>query len=803
MKWIRRVCVVVALLVVCCVVLFFFLPQLNDYRDDGQFSLTGLKDPVTVIRDESGIAYIHAENVEDLFFVQGFVTAQDRLFQMQMTRMYYEGRICEFAGNTARELDVRMRTIGISRMAKKQGRILNPDLRKEFQHYVEGINAFIKQCPDDLALEFHLAGIKPDLWQVEDCLGVLLYMGYSTAANLSTEIVSQMLLDTLGYEKTAMLLPLNINVDDPDDKGFIAMPPKENLGLALPFDPGLLAYAGDRNLRVGSNNWAVAPEKSATGSALLAGDPHLDPRILPGVWYPAGLICPGIRAVGAQIPGIPGMGVGRTEHIALSATNNYGDMVDLYVETVDPENPDHYLEGDNSIAFGHIKERLKIKDKNSPGGFRTENLDIRTTRRGPVVSKVLKGLDGNKVFTLRFAAVAAMTPDIGLLDVLRAKNAQALSQTMQDLTVACFNWVFADSDGNIGHQASGRVPVRSSGGTFPYVVKDGTDNWQGWIAPDLMPGQINPGKKWIGTCNNKTVDSGFPHYYSSFFAPSFRYARLKELMGGNADLALLDMWQYQRDTGNVMARRIAPVMAGILLSNPDTKDLGQILADWNFKDDPEKAGPLIFQSIYRHFARAVFEDDLGPQKVLTFLNVWYYWQERLLQFVAVGESPFFDDIRTAGTTETMADIFVRAAHDARNELSPILGDDPTQWHWGHLHTLELVNPLVRKGRLKGVLGTSPMPMGGSGETLYRGWYDFDAPYAVTHCASLRFVADMGDNEKIMAVLPGGAAGRTFHPHQKDLVDDFMAGAVRYWWFSDNAIKAHAEKTLTLVPVGRD
>lgn len=283
MKWIRRVSVVVALLMVCCVLLFFFLSQFNDYQDDGQLNLAGLRDPVVVTRDDSGIAYIHAENIEDLFFAQGFVTAQDRLFQMQMTRMYYEGRMCELAGGQARDLDLRMRTIGILRMAKKQVRILNPALRKQFQHYVDGINTFIKKCPDDLALEFRLVGIKPDLWQVEDCLGVLFYMGYSTAANLTAEIISQMLLDTLGYEKTAMLLPLNINVDDPDDKGFIAMPPKENLGLALPFDPGLLAFAGDRKLRVGSNNWAMAPEKSVTGSAVLSGDPHLDPRILPGV----------------------------------------------------------------------------------------------------------------------------------------------------------------------------------------------------------------------------------------------------------------------------------------------------------------------------------------------------------------------------------------------------------------------------------------------------------------------------------------------------------------------------------------
>ena len=162
MKWIRRVSVVIALLVVCCVILFFFLPQINGYQKEGRLHLPGLSRPVTVTRDDSGIAYIHAENIGDLFFAQGFVTAQDRLFQMQMNRMYYEGRMCELAGAQARDLDIRMRTIGIPRMAQKQARILNPALRKQFQHYVDGINTFIQKCPDDLALEFRVAGIKAD-----------------------------------------------------------------------------------------------------------------------------------------------------------------------------------------------------------------------------------------------------------------------------------------------------------------------------------------------------------------------------------------------------------------------------------------------------------------------------------------------------------------------------------------------------------------------------------------------------------------------------------------------------------------
>ena len=171
---------------------------------------------------------------------------------------------------------------------------------------MDGINAFIEQSPDDIHLEFKLAGIKPEKWDITDSLGIMYYMGYSTAANLNTEITAQMLLETLGYEKASQIMPLNINADYPDDTGKLEIPAKENFSMAMTPIADLVAYTKDRNLRAGSNNWAVSPELSATGSTLLAGDPHLDPRILPSVWYPVGLFTPEIRGVGAQIPGMPG-----------------------------------------------------------------------------------------------------------------------------------------------------------------------------------------------------------------------------------------------------------------------------------------------------------------------------------------------------------------------------------------------------------------------------------------------------------------------------------------------------------------
>lgn len=800
MKGFRYSLILLICLTACGLIIFFCLPFLNDYQNKGELQVKGLKDKVTVQRDENGMAYVHAQNTDDAVMAQGFVTAQDRLFQMQLTRLVIQGRVCEFAGPVARNLDIRMRTIGLYRMAEKQASILDDKTRAFFQNYVNGINAFIDTCPDDIHAEFKLAGIKAEKWTIADSVAVLYYMGYSTSANLDTEITAQMLLETLGYENASRLMPVNINADDPEDTGGFSMPPKESLSDSLPAVKNIGAYTHDGALRVGSNNWAIAPALSAAGKAVLCGDPHLDPRILPGVFYPIGLITPEFRAVGVNVPGIPGMSIGRTDHIALSATNNYGDMQDLYIETPDPKNPDNYMEGDISIPFALIRETLKIKDKTAPDGFREEPVTIRATRRGPIVSGTLDGITTDKLISIRFAPVESMEPAIGLLEIMTAKNTRELSTALKQVLMCCFNWVFADADGNIGFQASGKIPIRSNGdGTFPFPVKDSTDNWTGWIPADRMPSAMNPEKNWLATCNQKTIPHDYPYYYSSYFAPSYRYRRISELMAAPGKKSVDDLWSYQRDIKNLMAERIAPIMAESLLKYEDTKTLGNLLSSWDFTDDPQKAAPAVFQATYRFFAMMTIEDDLGPEKAMTLLNNWYFWQEKLERMILSGNAPWFDDIRTKDKTETLEDLFHLAALKAKESLNPTLGPDPEKWQWGKVHTLELVNPIRRKGLGKELLGSGPMSVGGSGETLYRGWYDYDKPFEVTHCAALRMVADFSDNEKILAVLPGGVTGRTFHSHMKDQIEAFMSGEKKYWWFSDKAIDEHEKSKMILIP----
>jgi penicillin amidase len=314
-----------------------------------------------------------------------------------------------------------------------------------------------------------------------------------------------------------------------------------------------------------------------------------------------------------------------------------------------------------------------------------------------------------------------------------------------------------------------------------------------------MPHSVNPDRGWVGTCNHMTVRQDYPYHYSTHASPSYRYRRLIELMAAPGKKTVGDHWKFQRDTVNLMAQKIAPIMARALQAHEDTKTLGQILAEWDLRDDPDKTAPTVFQSVYREFALLVYADDLGEELAVEMLNDWYFWQERLQQMVLEGKSSWFDNINTNDRKETRDDLFYQAGLNATRYLGAILGENPQKWLWGKVHRQEFVSPIRRSGAGKEWLGGGSHSAAGSQETLYRGIYDFNAPFKVKISASLRMVADLSDTNKILAVLPGGVSGRQFDPHTTDQVAPYMSGEKVYWWFSEKAIKEHTRHTLTLNP----
>jgi len=800
-RWPRVVRVFVACLVLLLAGTYAWLWWSDQFQRDGTLQLAALDESVRVVRDELGIPYIFARSMDDVFRAQGFVTAQDRLFQMEISRYLSHGRLAELIGEPGLAIDIQVRVAGIPRHARRHAALLDGEERRRRELYLEGLNAYISERSDEYPVGLKLLGVEPQLWTLEDSVTLSYFLNFVSSANLDAEVISQVIVDRVGVERAAEISQITVN---PDDNSAQAGQPAVPAGIDVVQIVG--RSAGNRRpMRLGSNNWVMNASRSAGGAPIVVNDPHMDSRTLPGNWHPVGLIAPGFRAVGAAGAGIPGLGVARTDRIAYGVTNSYGDVMDLYVETEDPENPDRYLEGDRSLPFEFMEEVIRIRDRGSETGFRDLPLRIRLTRRGPVISDhdAMTGfaisLPNGRLLSMRWTVPESMRPDdSGGTDVMLARSVAEAGARISRVN-APYNYVVADVDGNIAHFTAGRVPLRLYGdGSTPLPVTDGADSWDGVIPFEQMPGSVNPPRGWTGTANHRTLPADYPYNYSTYFAASWRYRRMRELLGGPAVLSAEDHWRFLWDVRNTMASRLTPIMAAALAGHEDTADMADILANWDVRDDPDAVAPTIFQATYRQFARLTFEDDLGADAAALMLASYYYWQERLARMCGDNDNDWFDDIATPGR-ETRDDLFHRAALLARAELTERLGPDPQEWRWGRVHTVTFAGPIIPGKAAAKLLGGGTEPKPGSGETVNRATYRFNDPYDAVYIASLRFVADLSDPDRVMAAVSGGVSGRQFDPHLQDQLDAWRSGEPLYWWFSDAAIEAHARTIQWLEP----
>jgi penicillin amidase len=508
-----------------------------------------------------------------------------------------------------------------------------------------------------------------------------------------------------------------------------------------------------------------------------------------------------VRAVGVNVPGIPSILIGRNDYVAAGVTNQYGDAQDLYIETVDPNNPDHYLHGELSIPFEVIEESIKIKDDNAPNGVRNEKLQVRLTARGPVISNLHKDLSTDKVITVRWSPLESMQPSLGIDMLLRAQSVTDIKASLTNFTAVHLNYVFADVQGGVGWQTTGKLPIRARGnGTIPMQVLDGEDNWMGWIPYPEMPQRYDAPRGWLGTANHKTVTQDYPYYYSNWFSPANRYQRIMELLDTPNIKTVADHWQFMRDDLNVTARDISPIFVKALSVLDETTELAEILAEWDFREKVDSIATSIYQQTYRNLVALVFKDELGEMLGDVFISNNYFWQERFGLMLKQRESDWFDDITTKENTETLTELIQAAGLKTIADLSTAISPDPQQWQWGKIHQIEFVNPIRRKGVGKDWLGGGNYAMAGSGDTLLRALYPLNKQgNLVAYSAALRMVVDLSDPDKVLAVSPGGISGRTFTAHFKDQIPAYMNGEKRYWWFSDKEIDKHAVSRLYLQP----
>ncbi|MEP5569082.1 MAG: penicillin acylase family protein [Halioglobus sp.] len=773
-----------------------YVPHIDAPQREGLVDVPSLSDEVRVLRGDDGVPYVYAHSLDDALTAQGFLHAQDRLFQLELYKHLAHGRLAEFIGERGLKNDRIIRLIDISGFASDYVDQISIEERNYLQRYLNGINDYINTRKDEFPVMLGIMAHEVKPWTLRDMIAIQQFRVWSSTVNWKQELLTLKLYDQLGAERAAQLYPININPDDPRtepdfrDDTAVALE-----GIDLSYDDSLFSDF-DVRYAMGSNAWATNDLKSAGGAPILQSDPHLDARHLPGFWYPMALITPELRAVGGATPGGPGFGLGRNEYIAWGATNGYADMADIYVEVVDPADKDRYLEGDRSIPFTVRTEKLKISDREAEGGYRVETMTIRETNRGAVISDHGMTMDDGKVLSLRWSVPAYAGPDSGNRELLIAQSVDEALTAIGKISTP-LNYIVADVNGSVARLGSGVVPQRSRGDGLVPLIVTGEDNWPQRIPAQEMPLQLNPEKNWVGSANHRVTDADYPHVYSTHFSDAWRYRRLMELMVPDT-ISADDHWAATTDIKNLLAERMAPSMAELFSRDAELSELADLLRRWDYFDEKDAAAPLVFQSVLRNLVSETFADDMGAQLLKDYLNNQYYWKERFFQMYEQNDKQWFDDSRT-DKQESRDDLVMRAGRLALAEISDQFGDDPANWHWGEAHSITLFHPFIPGEKAAHWIGGGTHRFEGSSETLRRGMYLFGEDYTARSIDSMRLVIDLSDDEKVEAHYPGGASERWFDPWNKNFLDAWLSNEKRYWWFSDKAISENTDTELLLSP----
>jgi penicillin amidase len=737
------------------------LPKLK-----GRLELQGLSAQVDVYRDRSGIPHIYAQNRNDLMFAVGFVTAQDRLWQMDLMRRAATGRLAEVLGEDALRADILMRVLGLERVAKRQLQMLSPQNAAALNSFSDGVNACIKNL-HSLPPEFHLLGYQPQPWQPTDSLAISRLLGWQLSKNYESEIVMMKLASKFGGQRAAALGPFY-----PRQGPFI-LPPElaeEIIKPPLLEDSGVLEkIVGTSG---GSNSWVLAASRTTTGAPLLANDPHLSGTRMPSIWYYVHLVGGGFDVIGALVPGTPLPLLGHNDSIGWGLTNMNADVQDLYIERVNAQDPNRYEYNGAWVDMDTSLEHIPFRTR----GGKTLYIDreIRRTIHGPVINDAVPNV--LNVISLSWTGLKPTRDFEALLELNLAKNWDDFRHALASFGVAPQNFIYADIRGNIGYYGAGDIPIRLSGASmFPRSGWMSATGWNGFIPFEKMPHSFNPAAGYIVTANNRVIGDEYEYFISAEWAPSYRSRRIIELIEGRQRHDARSIESIQMDTKSLLAETICKKIAPTLedLQEPDMRKAAILLAGWNYNCALDSPAALIYHQFLLTFARNTFSDEMGRALANEYLDQYYLWQERFVKLMEQ-DSRWFDDVETE-TVETRDIIAVRSFKEAVESLEERYGRDMDKWRWANAHTVRFRHPLDKNAIVKWLLDTGPFPFPGDGETINRGTFEFGKPYAVTMAASIRHVMDFSSLDKTVGIHTTGQSGHPLSRHYDDFAERWLKG----------------------------
>lgn len=858
----------------------------------GSLKLKGLQDPVTVQRDSQGVPQVYADSSHDLFTAQGYVQAQDRFWEMDVRRHTTAGRLSEMFGESQVKTDAFLRTLGWRRVAEREYTKLSPETKANLKAYTAGVNAYLKDH-EGSAASLEYAGLEltndytPPKWDPVDSVAWMKAMAWDLRANMSSEIDRALLAGRLSDKQIAELYPeYPAERNKPITEGTVVKDGKEfkpadsttpppgngtsvgaqqavqdagsrlsDIATQLDRMPALL---GPSNSGIGSNSWVVAGKYTTTGKPLLANDPHLAPQ-LPSIWYQMGLHC---RTVGKECPydvsgftfaGLPGVVIGHNQDISWGMTNLGADVTDLYLEKFSDGG---YLYDGRRRPYRTREETIKV------AGGKSRRITVRETDNGPVISDRDSDLrevgdsspvdnaapdrgDGYGV-SLRWTALTPGKTMDAVFAINRASDFREFRAAAADFAVPSQNLIYADTKGNIGYQAPGRIPVRGKGdGRYPAPGWDSDYRWKGYVPQSALPWEYNPKRGYIVTANQAVVDEKkYPYLLTKDWGYGTRSQRINDLIASKiADggkISTGDMRTMQTDSSSEIAKLLVPYLLKINVKDEYVREAQRLLEGWDYTQERDSAPAAYFNAVWRNMLLLAFgnklpkelrvkgeclnvrpPDDSGPVDDLDGTprlvrecgmrdaasaqpDGGDRWYEVVRKLIRNENSDWWKtpSNKGRGGDRNRDELLAHAMKNARWELTSKLGKDIDTWSWGRLHHLMLKNQTIGTdgpGFMQFLLNRGPWDLGGGKDAVNATGWNAAGGYDVIWAPSMRMVVNLDDFDKSRWINLTGASGHAYNPHYVDQMDKWSEGALTPWAFSEKAVEKSTEEKMALTP----
>lgn len=723
----------------------------------GAAPLPGLSANVRVWRDAHGVPHIFAENFDDAARALGYVHASERLYQMETQRRAGQGRLSEFAGSDLVGVDRFLRGLGLYRHAEASFAALDAETQARLNAYAAGVNAFLETHANALPPEFLLLGLKPEPWKPADSLVIAKLLALQLSHNYKFEIMRAQYAAKLPPEQVAWIFP-GPPVDGPvttqpvSHPDHAALDPETQLGQIMPLSHGA------------SNEWVVAGARTTTGKPILANDPHLSLEA-PVLWYLVRIVTPQGWVKGATLPGQPVVLLGQNQDIAWGITNAGTDVEDLFVETIDPQNPAQYLTPDGPKPFSTRQETIHVK------GADDVAFAARETRHGPVLSdfstEAAAIAPAGKVVALAFTALGdSDTTSEAFVRLNAAHNWDEFLAAMRVWQTPPQNLVFGDRTGDIGYISPGLMPVRKSGdGLAPTDGASGATDWTGWVPFEQLPQAHNPEAGFLFNANNAMIGKDQQAIFGRDFEETWRARRIQQFMDRIDKHSLDTSAQMQADKVSLAALAMKPILATIAPTDERARQALQLLGGWNGEADASRPEPLIFNAFLLKLREAMLTDryhvdmsDTGPFDATTLISL-------------IVNHPSFCDAPDKPDPQCRA-MLAGALDKALAMLVTRDGADMSQWQWGKEHVAALTHKVFSHVPLLDRVSDLSVASGGDFYTLNRGG-GFETPegqpFARTHGAGFRGLYDLADPEASRFIITTGESGHIFSSHYGDFV----------------------------------